>query len=196
MRRLFQKDQILTIPNLLSLIRLVLIPLIVWLYLERQNYSGAALIILLSGVTDVVDGMIARKFHMISDLGKILDPIADKLTQLTLILCLSSRYRAMLSLCAVFILREVIMIILGCITYRKKDCVSGAKWYGKLTTVMLYAVMILLVFVPSVPDWVANLLILLCACFVLFALIMYVWFYVRLLRIGEQEETSASGNEK
>lgn len=192
MRRLFRKDQILTLPNLLSLLRLALIPMIVWLYMERHNFIGSALLILVSGVTDVADGIIARKFHMVSDLGKILDPIADKLTQFALILCLSSRYRAMFSLCVIFVVREVVMIVLGCITYQRKECVNGAMWYGKLTTVMLYAVMILLVFVPSVPEGMANWLIMLCVWFVVFALIMYVWFYVRLLRAEEQERLSAT----
>lgn len=85
MHRLMKKEQLLTIPNLLSVVRLLLIPLIVWLYCARQEYELAVLFILLSGATDVVDGFIARRFHMVSDFGKILDPVADKLTQGALI---------------------------------------------------------------------------------------------------------------
>ena len=93
MHRIFRKDQVLTIPNLLSVIRLALIPLIVWLYIGKQEYSAAVAVILISGATDIIDGFIARKFNMVSDLGKILDPVADKLTQATVILCLTVKYR-------------------------------------------------------------------------------------------------------
>lgn len=86
--------QILTIPNLLSVFRILLIPLIVWLYCGKQDYLLAAWVLLLSGVTDIADGFIARHFHMVSDLGKVLDPIADKLTQTVALVCLLTRFRA------------------------------------------------------------------------------------------------------
>lgn len=63
MHRIFRKDQVLTIPNLLSVIRLALIPLIVWLYIGKQEYSAAVAVILISGATDIIDGFIARKFQ-------------------------------------------------------------------------------------------------------------------------------------
>ena len=86
MHRLFKKEQLFTIPNLLSLVRLALIPLIVWLYCVKHEYLWAVVVVVLSGVTDIVDGFIARKYHMVSDFGKILDPVADKLTQAALII--------------------------------------------------------------------------------------------------------------
>ena len=89
MNRIFNKKDILTIPNLLSLFRLLMIPVIVWLYVKEKNYYAAAAMVLISGATDIADGIIARKFNMISDFGKILDPMADKLTQGALIICLS-----------------------------------------------------------------------------------------------------------
>lgn len=95
MHRIFKKDQILTIPNLLSVVRLLLIPVIVWLYCGKQEYTAAVVVILLSGITDIADGIIARKYHMVSDFGKILDPIADKLTQAAIILCLTYNYPLM-----------------------------------------------------------------------------------------------------
>lgn len=75
----YQK-KILTIPNILSFFRLCLIPVIIWLYTEKQDYFWTLLVLLLSAVTDIVDGIIARKCNMISDFGKAFDPIADKLT--------------------------------------------------------------------------------------------------------------------
>ena len=70
MHRLFRREQILTIPNLLSLFRLLLIPAIIWLYCEKEDYLAAAIMTVLSGLTDIADGIIARKFHLVSDLGK------------------------------------------------------------------------------------------------------------------------------
>ena len=75
------KNKILTIPNILSFFRLCLIPVIVWLYIGRENYFWTLVILIPSGITDIVDGIIARKCNMISDFGKAFDPIADKLTQ-------------------------------------------------------------------------------------------------------------------
>ena len=79
----------------LSVVRLLLIPVIVWLYCGKQEYTAAVVVILLSGITDIADGIIARKYHMVSDFGKILDPIADKLTQAAIILCLTYNYPLM-----------------------------------------------------------------------------------------------------
>lgn len=111
MHRIFRKDQVLTIPNLLSVIRLALIPLIVWLYIGKQEYSAAVAVILISGATDIIDGFIARKFNMVSDLGKILDPVADKLTQATVILCLTVKYRWMRGLIVLFVVSSSTTII-------------------------------------------------------------------------------------
>lgn len=180
MHRVFKKDQILTIPNLLSIVRLALIPLIVWLYIGRQAYTGAVVVILLSGATDIVDGFIARRFHMVSDFGKILDPVADKLTQAALILCLTARHTLMFALIALFAVKELLMGTMGLLAIRKKDAVNSAKWYGKANTVVLYVVMMLLILFPGIPDAAANALIVLCGGVMLVSLALYTRFYVKL----------------
>ena len=88
-------NRILTIPNLLSAFRILLVPVIVWLYCWKADYPLAAWTLTLSGLTDIVDGFIARRFHMVSNLGKALDPIADKLTQTAALGCLLTRFGAM-----------------------------------------------------------------------------------------------------
>lgn len=181
MHRVFKKDQILTIPNLLSVVRLALIPLIIWLYCVKQDYTWSVIVILISGVTDIIDGFIARRFNMISDFGKILDPIADKLTQAAVIICLTVKYKWMYALIGLFVIKEIVMGIMGLLAIRKKDSVNSAKWYGKANTVILYAVMMLLILMPGIPEVVANILIGVCAGIMLFALCMYVRFYVKLL---------------
>ena len=184
MNKLFTKKNILTIPNLLSLLRILMIPIIVWLYISKQNYRAATAVIILSGLTDVADGIIARKFNMVSDFGKILDPIADKLTQGTLIISLSLKYPKMIWLIALFTAKEFIMALLGYITIRNTDSVNSAKWYGKLSTFVLYASMILMVLIPDLPPTIVNVLIVLCAAILCLSLAMYTRFYVKILCRG------------
>ena len=181
MKKIFTKNGILTIPNLLSLLRILMIPFIVWLYIARKNYYGASFMIILSGVTDVADGIIARKCNMVSDFGKILDPIADKLTQGTLFICLSNKYPDMLWIFALFVAKEFVMALLGYITIRNTDSVNSAKWYGKLSTCILYTSMILLILFPDLPITVVNVLIVLCGFILLLSLTMYTRFYIKLL---------------
>lgn len=182
MHRLFRREQILTIPNLLSLFRLLLIPVIIWLYCEKEDYIAAAIMTVLSGLTDIADGVIARKLNMVSDLGKILDPIADKLTQAALIFCLISKYEWMICLFIFFAVKEITMGISGLIVIKKKDVVNSAQWFGKLSTMVLYAVMILLFLFPDISTVWANTMILLCAAVLLLSMVKYLTFHCRLLR--------------
>ncbi len=180
MKRIFKKDQILTIPNLLSALRIVMIPVIVWLYCVKKAYTPAVLVIALSGLTDILDGFIARKCNMISDFGKILDPVADKLTQAALVFCLIGRYKLMIPLIVLFAVKELGMATMGLVAVRKKDSINGAKWYGKVNTVLLYIVMILLILFPGIPDTVANVMIICCMCMLVFSFVGYAIFYRKL----------------
>lgn len=180
-KRLFTKKQVLTVPNLLSLLRFLMIPLIVWLYLGKQNYYAAVAVIVLSAITDVADGIIARKFNMVSDLGKIIDPIADKCTQAALIICLAIRYKLLIVLICVFAAEEITKLVLGALILKRSDSVNSAKWYGKMTTVLLYATMTALILFPNIPQTVAQILIWLCMAAVLFSFVMYLIFYVKIL---------------
>lgn len=186
MKKIFRKDQIFTIPNILSFIRLLMIPVIVWLYGEKQNYLAATAMIILSGLTDVADGVIARKWNLVSDLGKILDPIADKLTQAALIYCLVAKYDWMFPLLILFAVKEIIMGISGLIVIKKKDVVNSAQWFGKLGTLVLYAVMSILFLFPGIPVIAADVMILVCAAAILLSLVKYLLFYQKLL--SEREE--------
>lgn len=182
MRRLLKWEQVLTIPNLLSMLRLLMIPAIVWLYCKKVNYNAAAGMIILSALTDIADGIIARKCNMVSDLGKILDPIADKLTQGTLIFCLISKYEWMLWLLIFFVIKEIAMGVSGLFVLKKKDVINSAQWFGKLSTVILYAVLFLLFLFPNISTVWVNIMILLCAVAQLLSIIKYQLFYGTLLR--------------
>lgn len=182
MHRMLQKNQICTIPNLLSLVRLLLIPVILWLYIGLKSNTWAITVIILSGLTDVVDGFIARRFHMISDFGKVLDPVADKLTQGALILCLTVTYDWMKWLIILFLIKECAMLIMGYFAIRKEDNVNSAQWHGKLNTVVLYGTMCILILFPKMPLALANALIVTCALTITLSFVLYTGFYVRLFQ--------------
>lgn len=102
------QHKILTIPNLLSFFRLALIPLMVWLYAIEKQYYWTTAILFLSALTDVVDGWIARRYNMVSDFGKIIDPFADKLTLIAMLGCLATRFPAMIPLLIVLVVKEIV----------------------------------------------------------------------------------------
>ena len=87
-----RNKNIFTIPNILSMFRLLLLPVIVYMYMNQKDYVLTGILLLISGLTDLLDGYIARTFNMMSDLGKILDPVADKATQAVVLLCLMTRF--------------------------------------------------------------------------------------------------------
>lgn len=179
------KVQILTIPNMLSMFRILLIP-VIWVLYREEQYFWAAWVIFLSGLTDIIDGRIARKYNMVSDLGKILDPVADKLTQGILILCLSVRHRLMIPLVIVFAICECGKLFMGYFTMRQFGSINSAKWHGKLTTVLLYTVMTLLILFPGISSPAANTMIAICGIVIVASFAMYLRFYVQLWR-GENQ---------
>lgn len=181
-----EKSQILTIPNLLSLLRLLMIPLFVWLYLnDHEGWTAAVLI--LSGLTDVIDGFIARRFGQISDIGKALDPVADKLTQAAMLLCLMSRHQMMIVPFILLAVKEVFAAISGLLVIRRAGFVPGAEWHGKLTTLMLYGMMILHVIWQDIPVWTSNVLNGGCIMMMLISLVLYARRNIRVIRSAEKK---------
>lgn len=176
-------DRIFTLPNLLSFVRLALIPLIVYLF-EAENYWWAFGMLLLSGATDVIDGWIARTFHLVSDFGKAIDPIADKLTQIAVLFCLMRDYWWVL---AVLIFKECFIGIMTLIALRQTHSVYSAGWYGKLCTVVIYLSMFALILwepvfgVPANPTFVLVDSIVICAL-VLLSFVKYFIYFSRILR--------------
>ena len=152
-------DRILTLPNILSFLRLALIPFIIWFF-QKGWYGWAVGAFIFSGVTDVVDGWIARKFHMVSNFGKALDPIADKLTQAAAMLCLlPAKFWWVLGVMAV---KEISIGVMSLSVIRKTHRVYSAGWYGKLCTVVIYVSMFVLILwrePAPVFVWVDSVLI-------------------------------------
>lgn len=142
----------------------------------------AAVTVAFSGFTDMADGMIARRFNMITEWGKIVDPIADKLTQAMLILCLLSRYAKMWILVVIFFVKELTMGLAGLFMLVKKEKkLSGAKWFGKVSTVVQFLSMTAL-FAFDMPKAAVDVLILTTAIFMLMAFVLYMRAYIKLNR--------------
>jgi len=167
------QNKILTIPNILSFFRLCLIPVIVWLYVGKQDYLWTLLILTLSGVTDIVDGIIARKFNMVSNFGKAFDPVADKLTQMAMLFCLVSRFKYMMIPFILLVVKEVFTGITALVSIKKTNTVKGAVWHGKLTTVSLYAMMAIHVVWFNIPRTLSLILVGICIGIMLMSFIMY-----------------------
>lgn len=154
-----QEQKILTIPNLLSFFRLCLIPVMIWLYTVKENYALTTLVLILSGITDVLDGIIARKWNMISNFGKAFDPIADKLTQIAMMFCLVTRFPWMILPLVLLVVKELFTGITSLLTIRKTGVVEGAVWHGKVTTVLLYTMMGIHMIWFSIPALLSGFLI-------------------------------------
>ena len=154
------------IPNILTTVRLFLIPLFAYFVLGQQNLAAAGIVFLCSGITDVVDGYIARRFQMITEIGKVYDPLVDKLMQITALICLSIAEIIPSWAIWIIIAKEGIMIIAGSIMYCK-HIVMQSNWYGKTATVIFYAVIFIMIFgtgrLPQAAQTVLMIIIILAA---------------------------------
>ena len=174
------KKEIFTIPNLLSLFRLLLIPVYVTIYLNAQSnldYFLAAGILVVSCLTDMIDGKIARHFNMISTVGKVLDPVADKLTQFTLILCLAVRHNILWYLVGLFFVKESFQLIIGGINLKKGRMLKTSLISGKISTTVLFISLVLLVLLPALPENVINWITITDGIFLLIAFLDYAIAY-------------------
>ena len=167
------KAEFMTIPNMLSLLRFCLIPVIVYLYCVAKNNLWALIVIVFSNVTDIVDGFIARRFNMITDFGKFLDPVADKLTQFVVMICLVSNFRLMLLPVIVLFIKEACALIFRFIVFSKTSRVDSANWHGKAATTVLASVMMLHLFWYDIHPTLSDVLIILSAAMILLSLILY-----------------------
>ena len=174
------KKEICTIPNLLSLFRLVLIPVYVLIYLHAEDshdYYLAAGILAVSCLTDMIDGKIARHFNMISSVGKILDPLADKATQFTLIICLTVKYRFLWYLVILFVIKESFQLIAGGVNLRRGKMLKGALFSGKICTTILFLSLIILVMMPELKENIVKIIAVIDAIFMIAAFIDYIIAY-------------------
>lgn len=175
-------NKILTVPNFLSLVRLMLIPVIVWLYCIKNEYVLTAVVLVVSGVTDVVDGFIARSFGLVSNLGKALDPVADKLTQLATLFCLVTRFHLMAIPIVLMFVKETIVGVSGILVIKRTGIVCGADWHGKVTTVLLYAMIMLHIVWYNIGTVASNITIALSTAMMVLSLCLYLYRNINLIK--------------
>ena len=165
------------VPNALTIIRFLLIPVIV-ISIFNGDYIIAFIFFTISGITDIADGFIARKFNLISNFGKLMDPLADKLTQIATIASLTLKDIIPIWILAIVLLKELIMIAGASFLYGK-DVVVYSKWYGKLATVLFYLAIVFSLLInqfelPSIWSNIDLWLFYLALFATVFSLVMYI----------------------
>lgn len=166
-------DQVFTIPNILSFFRLLLIPLIVFLYVGKELYGWTLVVLIISLVTDIIDGLVARKLNMVTDFGKFIDPVADKLTQLAVLFCLVTRFPLMWIPISIMLLKEILQFALRFVVFRYTGEVHSAEWHGKVATFLIYVMMSLHVIWYRITDVVSTLTITITSLSMLLSCVLY-----------------------
>lgn len=185
MMNIEHKDKLFNIPNGLCFFRILLIPLFLIIYFNAGSsfdYLVSGGILIVSGFTDFLDGYIARKYDMITDFGKLIDPIADKLTQLAVAIALVYTYPFAWALVGIIILKDGMLGIVGLYLYQYGLKIEGASWWGKIATAYFYLVVIVLVATNIPASTVSMVLIVTSALCMAFAFVLYAKQLVQLHR--------------
>ena len=181
--------EIFTIPNILVYIRVLLIPVFVYIYIHadsEKDYHMALAVMIIAFLTDFFDGKIARRFNLVTDLGKVLDPIADKLYQFSVALCLMFEFPKMIIIAVLLFIKEMIMGLMGLVLLNRGGKIFGARWYGKVCTGIVDCSMVFLFFTPilfdgNVPYALCDYLIYLCMIVLIVTSVLYTrYFYERI----------------
>ena len=180
-KNLWTKEQIFTIPNALSLFRLILVPFIVIFYV-KGNVLASVICIVVSGLTDLFDGKIARRFNQMSDIGKMLDPIADKVTMGAIIIALATRFKLMIPFIIVFVLCECAKGLASVYTFKRVEKVTSSIMAGKVETFFMYIAFGLLFLFPNMPKWASTVLIVISMALAVYALAAYLIYYRGLIK--------------
>ena len=192
------RNQNWTIPNALSVLRLIIVPFFAWSFLTGHTII-ATILLAVSGLSDMLDGMIARKFNQVTELGKMLDPLADKVTQGVVAVCLGIKYPIILPVLLIFVVKELLMLICASILLKKKKRPTAAMWYGKVGTAMFYisvAAVVLMNRVFFVPEpactIISYVLLGATAAMMIFAAIQYGRIFWKILHSDDAEKLDLS----
>ena len=173
------------IPNILSIIRICLVFVFVVVFFSPLSKIWALVVFLSAGATDVVDGFLARRNNWITDLGKVLDPFADKLMQCTVLVCLCIEKVVPIWFLVIFFAKELLTLLLGFIAIRRRSVVVVSKWYGKASVCLFYVTIFVAVILKyacnfELNDWQQMALFLPAAAMAIFAFGAYIGYYSKL----------------
>lgn len=185
------------VPNILSCIRIFLVFVFVWLFFTEypENILYALLVFLLAGLTDVVDGFIARRFNCISDLGKVLDPFADKLMQCTVIICFMIKGLIPVWFGVPFILKEVFLFLSGLFLYKSSKVLAVSKWYGKFAVCFFYATIVSIVTFENFFAQNKIYLYALCATALAITIGAFVSYFISYAKVGKEQVAQKEGTQ-
>ena len=144
----------MSVPNILTSIRICLVPAFLIVYLPNQGKQieyYAMAILVLAFLTDILDGFIARKFHKITNVGKVLDPIADKLLQMSILLCVAAKRPILFGVVVFVLIKDMLLGIGAIVLYKSGNIVSQAKWCGKIGSFVSFVSSLVLIFPKTVP---------------------------------------------
>ncbi|HIY56902.1 MAG TPA: CDP-alcohol phosphatidyltransferase family protein [Candidatus Tetragenococcus pullicola] len=184
------KEEWKSIPNLLSIFRLLLVPIYLYLTLgadNKQDIYWAAGILIVSGLTDFADGQIARRFDQITNLGKFLDPVADKITQLALLISVAYHNSSIIWLVVLFVIKELFMLVAGAIGLKKKVYLQGAQWFGKVSTAIIYITIPILLIFPQIPEGFKQALFYLIGFYLALSFILYIREYWKMFNKSKND---------
>ena len=197
MNRSFKKN--INVPNALTAFRIILIiPLM--RSLLRQDFVMAGVMILLSGISDMLDGFFARKLGQITDLGKILDPIADKLTLIAVVICANVLYPEIMPFIIVLFTKELLMLSGGAFLIRFRIKPPAAKWYGKLSTILFYTSITTLILLKAIWGYtnktLSLVLLSVTTASMLFSLVMYFLLFLKIVKESKKEKQAQATDDK
>ena len=177
----------MNLPNLLSIIRIILAPVFALVFFigtgsayEQTLLIVAALVLILSGLTDFFDGVIARSYNMITELGKFLDPFADKLTQAIVCVCITIKHIEFLLVLIPFFIKELMSLAASVVFIKEKMVLPSSRWYGKATTFIFYILTIVIIVVPDLPSAVIYVFSGIIVFFLILTIINYLPIYFRI----------------
>lgn len=194
----FKREDFFSLPNILTYIRILLVPLFCVVYCNAttvQDHVWSVVIILISAATDILDGYIARNWNMITDWGKIIDPIADKAMQGAMMLCIVIKYHWVIILIVLYAIKEFTSLALSGYLFKKGKHIDGAKWYGKVCTVILYITLLAYIVVPNIPPVFNGILIGVCSAFIIIAFGLYMNDYITLYAELKKEQKEGTYEE-
>jgi len=181
------------IPNILSFFRICLVPVFVIVYFTDNNDIKyyAILVYAIAGLSDLLDGYIARRFEAQSKLGKLLDPLGDKLMTFTVLICITISRPVLLWAVLVFFVKEILMGIGGLIIHKKAHVeLPPANFIGKAATFIFFLVCIALMLFSRIPDSVAVILTAVAICLTMIALFVYLNSYIKIMKPRPRNNSS------
>lgn len=181
----------MNIPNMLSVIRICLVPVFILVYFGDSENSSiyAAVVYAVASLTDILDGRIARKYNITTNLGRILDPLGDKLMTMAVIVSITIDRVIPVWAVIVFLVKECMMGLGGLFLYNKFEEMPPSNYFGKCSTVVFFAVCVILMLFKNIPHTAALLMISFALAVMLLAFASYIIRFVRLLRVGEQSKS-------